>query len=157
MSDEKLDHKTRVVAKNSRKAIKFRGPECLNCKHPLDLSDVYCSYCGQLNTTKSLAIKDFFNEFLGSIITYDSKLRYTVRDLLFRPGVITRNYVNGQRLRYANPFRFFLSVSIIFFIFQGLIATSTTTFLIKLQQTGMVLNLNLQEAHFKFSVMALTH
>jgi len=126
MSDEKPDHKPKLLVKNSRKAAKYRGPECLNCKHPLTLSDVYCSYCGQLNTTKNLSLKDFFGEFLGSVFTYDSRLRYTIRDLLFSPGVITRNYVNGQRLRYANPFRFFLSVSIIYFILQGLISTFAT-------------------------------
>lgn len=125
MSDDKPGHKIKLISKNSRKAAKYRGPECLNCKHPLELSDVYCAYCGQLNTTKSLSIKDFFSEFLGSVLTYDSKFRYTVRDLLFRPGVITRNYVKGQRLRYANPFRFFLSVSIIYFILQGILGTFT--------------------------------
>ena len=111
--------------KKGRKAAIYRGVECLNCKQPLDLSDVYCSYCGQLNTTKSLKLTDFFGEFIGSIITYDSKFRATVKDLLFRPGVITRNYVKGQRLKYANPFRFFLSVSIIYFIIQGLISSFT--------------------------------
>lgn len=110
-----------------RKAAKFRGAHCLNCGTPLDLSDVYCSYCGQLNTTKNLSLKDFLGEFIGSVITYDSRFRYTLKDLLFRPGVITRNYVHGQRLKYANPFRFFLSVSIIFFLLQGLIETFTGT------------------------------
>ena len=119
MSDQ-LPEKTK-----GRKAVKYRGAECLNCKTPLDLSDVYCSYCGQLNTTKSLKLTDFFGEFIGSIITYDSKFRHTIKDLLFRPGVITRNYVSGQRFKYANPFRFFLSVSIIYFLIQGLIATIT--------------------------------
>ncbi|MFT5103929.1 MAG: hypothetical protein ACI86C_001590 [Candidatus Latescibacterota bacterium] len=123
MRDETPDHKPKLLVKNRRKAAKYRGHDCLNCKHQLTLSDVYCSYCGQLNTTKTLSLKDFFGEFLGSLFTYDSRLRYTIRDLLFRPGVITRNYVNGQRLRYANPFRFFLSVSIIYFVLQGLIGT----------------------------------
>jgi Protein of unknown function (DUF3667) len=106
-----------------RKAAKFRGPECLNCGNPLELSDIYCSYCGQLNTTKSLALKDFFGEFIGSIITYDSRFRHTLKDLLFRPGTITRNYVGGKRLMYANPFRFFLSVSIIYFLLSGIITS----------------------------------
>lgn len=111
------------VPTNSRKAAKYRAPECLNCGHPLDLSDRYCSYCSQLNSTKSLSLKDFFGEFIGSVITYDSRFRYTLKDMLFRPGVITRNYVKGQRLKYANPFRFFLSVSIIYFLLQSLIST----------------------------------
>lgn len=117
-----MDDKKPVPVKG-RKAMKYRAAECRNCGHPLELTDRYCSYCSQLNTTKSLQLKDFFGEFLGSIITYDSRFRYTLKDLLFKPGVITRNYVNGQRLKYANPFRFFLSVSIIYFILQGLIST----------------------------------
>ena len=110
-----------------RKAVEYRGAECLNCGTPLELSDVYCSYCGQLNTKKHLALTDFIAEFVGSIITYDSRFRFTLRDLLFKPGVITRNYVGGQRLKYANPFRFFLSVSIIYFLLQGILTSITGT------------------------------
>lgn len=110
---------------SGRKAAKYRGAKCLNCGHPLDLSDVYCSYCGQLNTKKKLSLSDFFGEFIASIVNYDSRLRHTVKDLLFRPGIITKNFVAGQRLKYANPFRFFLSTSIIYFLLQGLISTIT--------------------------------
>jgi hypothetical protein len=113
------------VNQSGRKAAKYRGAECLNCGQPLELSDLYCSYCGQLNTTKQLSLKDFFGEFIGSVLTYDSRLRYTIKDLLFKPGRITLNYVKGQRLKYANPFRFFLSVSIIYFLVQSLISTIT--------------------------------
>lgn len=111
------------VKGNSRKAEKYRGPKCLNCGHPLELSDRYCSYCSQLNTSKQLALKDFFGEFISSVLTYDSRLRYTIKDLLFKPGTISKNYVKGQRLKYANPFRFFLSVSIIYFLLNSVIAT----------------------------------
>ena len=117
---------TNKLAKSSnRKAEIYRGAKCLNCQHPLELTDKYCANCSQLNTTKQLALKDFFNEFFSSIFTYDSRLRYTLKDLLFKPGTITKNYVNGQRLKYANPFRFFLSVSIVYFILQGLITSIT--------------------------------
>lgn len=93
----------------------------MNCEHPLDKSDLYCPNCSQLNSDKQLSAKDFFGEFLSSIFVYDSRLRKTLNNLLFRPGKITRNYVDGQRLKYANPFRFFLSVSIIYFLATGLI------------------------------------
>ncbi|MAN58434.1 MAG: hypothetical protein CMC08_01210 [Flavobacteriaceae bacterium] len=118
------DHKP--IPSNNRKAAKYRGAECLNCGQPLDLSDIYCPYCSQLNSTKQLSFKDFLGEFVNSIVTYDSRLQHTVRDLLFRPGTITKNYVQGQRLKYANPFRFFLSVSIIFFLVNGLVTSFTT-------------------------------
>jgi len=99
--------------------LRYRGNECLNCGHPLEISDRYCSYCGQLNSTKKLSLQDYFGEFIISIVNYDSRFRYTVKDLLFKPGVITRNFTSGKRMRYANPFRFFLSVSIIYFLLSG--------------------------------------
>ena len=106
---------------SGRKSLRYRGSQCLNCNQPLDTSDVYCPYCSQLNSNKQLSAKDFFGEFISSLIFYDSRLRNTLNHLLFKPGIITRNYVRGQRLKYANPFRFFLSVSIIYFLLSGFI------------------------------------
>ena len=110
----------KLIKNKSRKAAIYKGAKCLNCEHPLELTDKFCSNCSQLNSTKQLSLKDFFDEFFSTIFTYDSRLRYTLKDLLFKPGTITKNYVAGQRLKYANPFRFFLSVSIIYFLIQGL-------------------------------------
>ncbi|MDX1462214.1 MAG: DUF3667 domain-containing protein [Marinirhabdus sp.] len=121
MDDKRLATSRKDVSEKNRKHFKYRGNKCLNCGQPLDLSDVYCPYCSQLNSTKQLSFYDFISEFLNSIVSYDSRLRYTVKDLLFKPGTITRRYVDGKRLRYANPFRFFLSVSIIYFLLNSTI------------------------------------
>lgn len=110
----------KLIKDKGRKAAIYKGAKCLNCGHPLELTDKFCSNCSQINSTKQLSLKDFFDEFFSTIFTYDSRLRYTLKDLLFKPGTITKNYVAGQRLKYANPFRFFLSVSIIYFLIQGL-------------------------------------
>ncbi|TSE07472.1 DUF3667 domain-containing protein [Aquimarina algiphila] len=99
---------------------KYRGDECLNCGVPLDIIDRYCNHCGQINTNKRLSLKDFFSEFFASIFSYDSRLRHTIIALLFKPGKISKEYIQGKRVKYANPFRFYLSVSIIFFIINGL-------------------------------------
>ena len=107
------------LQQSSRKSLNYRGNECLNCSHPLELSDRYCPYCGQLNSTKKISLSDYFGEFIISVVNSDSRFRYTIKDLLFKPGVITRNFTLGQRMRYANPFRFFLSVSIIYFLLSG--------------------------------------
>ncbi len=102
--------------KSERFLTKYRGLCCLNCGHPLDISDKFCSNCGQINSTKKLSFKDFFLEFFGGIFSYDSRMNRTLFTLIFHPGKISRDYINGIRTKYANPFRFFLSVSIIFFI-----------------------------------------
>jgi len=49
-------------------------------------------------------------------LDYDSSL-------LINPGNVSKNYVDGKRQRYTNPFRFYLTVSIIFFLLVGLYST----------------------------------
>ncbi len=99
-----------------RHRLQYRGTACLNCGHPLDISDKYCPNCSQENSTKKLSFKDFFDEFFASLISYDSKLLKTLTALLTKPGKITLDYVKGKRISYTNPFRFLLSLSIIYFL-----------------------------------------
>ncbi len=99
-----------------RFALKHRGVSCLNCEHPLDISDRFCPNCSQANTTKKLKLKDFFDEFFASMFSYDSKVIKTLSVLILKPGKITKDYINGKRVSYTNPFRFFLSLSIIYFL-----------------------------------------
>ncbi|WP_299441646.1 DUF3667 domain-containing protein [uncultured Aquimarina sp.] len=122
---------------------KYRGNECLNCGVPLDIIDRYCHNCGQINTTKKLSFKDFFNEFFASMFSYDSRLRHTIVGLLFRPGMISKDYIEGKRIKYANPFRFYLSVSILFFIISGLFIDFDSFITQKNNQNQELLNVNL--------------
>ncbi len=102
--------------KTIQSLTRYRGTSCLNCEHPLDVSDKYCPNCGQLNSTKKLSFTDFSREFFGNFFAYDSRFRRTLSAMIFHPGKISKDYIQGKREHYANPFRFYLSVSIIFFI-----------------------------------------
>lgn len=99
-----------------RDQLKYRGTNCQNCGHPLELSDRFCPNCSQANSTKKLTLRDFFDEFFANVISYDSKLLKTLSTLLLRPGSITKDYINGKRVSYTNPFRFLLSLAIIYFL-----------------------------------------
>jgi hypothetical protein len=101
---------------NKRSLIKYRGNYCLNCSTPLDVEDKYCHQCGQLNSKKQLALKDFFGEFFSNLFSYDSRIWRTIKHLLFKPGYVSKHFIAGKRFSYANPFRFFLSVCIVFFL-----------------------------------------
>ena len=99
-----------------RYALKYRGTCCQNCGHELDTSDRFCPNCAQINSTKKLTLRDFIDEFLNSVINYDSRLWKTFSALLLRPGQITTDYIAGKRISYTNPFRFLLSLAIIYFL-----------------------------------------
>lgn len=110
-----MGKKDGLVSKG-RYQLQFRGVTCLNCGHPLDISDKYCPNCSQANSTKKLTLKDFLDEFLSSVMNYDSKLLKTLSALIMRPGGITKDYINGKRVSYTNPFRFLLSLAFIYFL-----------------------------------------
>ena len=94
----------------------FRGERCLNCNTPLEKADKYCHQCGQINSKKRLSLFDFFAEFLANFISYDNRIWRTISGILFKPGKVTKEYCAGRRMHFANPFRFFLTVSIVFFL-----------------------------------------
>ena len=100
----------------NRKDKKYRGTQCINCETKLDVSEKYCHACGQLNSTKKLTIRDFIEEFFANFYAYDSRLRNTFFSLFSKPGIAAREFCEGKRHHHANPFRLFLSISIILFI-----------------------------------------
>jgi hypothetical protein len=104
------------VKHGGRYQLKFRGTECLNCGHPLELSDRYCPNCSQANSTKHLTIKDYFEEYFSDLVNLDTRLMRTLRVMLWQPGKITLDFIGGKRLSYANPFRLLLSLAIVYFL-----------------------------------------
>jgi hypothetical protein len=86
----------------------------------LDVSEKYCHFCGQLNSTKKLTIFDFLEEFFSNFYAYDSKIRNTFMFLFSKPGFVAKQIISGKRQTFANPFRLFLSVSLLLFIAYNL-------------------------------------
>ncbi|GGG53026.1 hypothetical protein GCM10011414_23340 [Croceivirga lutea] len=108
--------KNKELITKGRFELKYRGTACLNCGQPLDITDKYCPNCSQLNSTKKVVLKDFINEFLSGLINYDSKLIRTLYTMILKPGTITKDYINGKRIRYTNPFRFLFSLAFLYFL-----------------------------------------
>jgi hypothetical protein len=108
---------------NTRFKDNKKGYECLNCKQPLDSRDNFCSNCGQVNDLKPLSIKQYLKEFLSGFFAFDTRTLNTLIPLLFRPGKVALEYINGERMRYVNPFQLYLHTSIVFFLILNLMFT----------------------------------
>jgi hypothetical protein len=65
--------------------------------------------------------REFLHEFIGHHVALEGKLWVTLRKLLFAPGSLTVEYFAGRKLRYINPLRLYLTVSLILFAVLGLI------------------------------------
>jgi hypothetical protein len=94
---------------------------CSNCGAPL--GGKYCSECGQRHHEHAVHhFRHFIGEALEDLTHADSRLWRTLTALLFRPGLLTREFLDGRRIRYLPPVRLYLVVSLIFFVIVGLAA-----------------------------------
>lgn len=97
-----------------------KGIVCLNCNQPISDNDNFCSNCGQVNDELPLSIKQFISEFFSGFFSFDTRFFKTFIPLLFKPGKVSKEYVEGKRRKYVNPFQLYLHVTIVFFLIQGL-------------------------------------
>lgn len=84
-----------------------RAGACANCDAAL--SGPFCAQCGQ-RAHLHRTIGEVFHEFLHGITHFDGKAWTTLPMLLFRPGTLTRSYIEGHRARYIAPVPLFLLV-----------------------------------------------
>jgi hypothetical protein len=61
-------------------------------------------------------------EVLDDQLSLNSTLPRTIGALLFRPGHLTAEYVQGRIMRYVPPFRLYLVTSVLFFILLPVVA-----------------------------------
>jgi hypothetical protein len=86
---------------------------CQNCGQ--QLNGPYCYSCGQKHIGERESFGKFILHFLGDFIHFDSKVFITLRPLLFKPGLVPLDYVAGKRVKYLDPVRMYVFLSIIFF------------------------------------------
>jgi quinol monooxygenase YgiN len=96
---------------------------CLNCEAPLLGS--FCSACGQRNRRRLPRVLEMLGEVLGEVLEYDSRFWKTLWPLLRRPGHLTREFIDGRRVKFLPPVRMFLVLSIVFFALSGLTDADT--------------------------------
>lgn len=89
---------------------------CLNCGTPLIGS--HCHSCGQAaHVHRTLGA--FFHDLLHGVFHFEGKVWHTLPMLIFRPGKLTREYIDGRRARYVSPLALFLfSVFVMFAVIQ---------------------------------------
>jgi hypothetical protein len=87
--------------------------DCPNCEAVV--SGNFCHECGQETVLHPPSTREFVHEFIGHYVALEGKLWKSLLLLLFRPGQLTLEYINGRRVRYIQPLRLYLTFSLIFF------------------------------------------
>lgn len=81
--------------------------QCLNCG--ATLAGPHCHSCGQrAHVHRTLGA--FFHDLLHGVLHFEGKTWRTLPMLVWQPGRLTREYIDGRRARYVSPIALFLFV-----------------------------------------------
>ncbi|NNM75972.1 DUF3667 domain-containing protein [Sphingomonas sp. ID1715] len=78
---------------------------CLNCGEAL--TGPYCAACGQ-SAHIHRSFGAVWHELMHGVLHFDGKIWRTLPELAFRPGILTRRYIAGERAKFVSPFALFL-------------------------------------------------
>jgi hypothetical protein len=91
---------------------------CLNCRHVVEQR--FCPNCGQENTDSRKTFHHLFVHFFEDLTHYENAFWKTIRNLLFKPATLTKEYLSGKRLSYLAPVRLYIFISFITFLLIAL-------------------------------------
>ena len=87
---------------------------CLNCRHVVEQK--FCPNCGQENTDSRKTFHHLFIHFFEDLTHYENAFWKTIKNLLFKPATLTKEYLSGKRLSYLAPVRLYIFISFITFL-----------------------------------------
>ena len=87
---------------------------CQNCESPL--TGPFCAQCGQQDIDYHRGFHHLAHDLLENVFHFEGKFFVTVAWLLVKPGRITLEFLAGRRASQLNPLRFYIFVSVLFFL-----------------------------------------
>ena len=131
MTDENLQKPVPPRPEGPRKSLTILqkrlagSTQCLNCGTAL--KGPFCYYCGQPDKNFMRFFPALLREFMEDFLELDSRFTRTMKPLLFLPGKLTRDYLDGKRFRYTPPLRLYIFSSMAFFILAAMLAGDVIT------------------------------
>jgi len=85
---------------------------CLNCK--TELMGNFCHACGQHAHVRR-TVTSLIHDFLHGLLNFEGKIWRTLPLLAWKPGELTRRYIEGQRATFVSPIALFLFSAFLMF------------------------------------------
>lgn len=102
---------------------------CKNCA--TEFKGNFCPNCGQSTKEMDRPLSFLIYDFMGNMFAFDSRFFRSLYTLIFRPGKLTRDFVEGRRQRYMSPLKLYVFVSFVFFL---IVSIGTKNLVSKLDQ-----------------------
>lgn len=95
--------------------------DCLNCG--TELIGRHCHECGQPAHVHR-TVGAWWHDVAHSVLHFEGKIWRTLPLLAWRPGELTRRFVEGERARFVSPMALFLFTVFLMFALFGLLGAS---------------------------------
>ena len=93
-------------------AEKAYNTYCRNCG--TELHGGFCHECGQKASHADYTIKGFILEYLNNAYMWDTQIFGTIWHLMSKPGYLTRRFLDGKFVLYANPLKLNMFILFVF-------------------------------------------
>ncbi|GAB2497976.1 DUF3667 domain-containing protein [Algoriphagus taiwanensis] len=98
----------------------------MNCKNCGNLvEENFCGNCGQSIKISRINFSGFINDLSDSVFQVNRGLFFTIWELIVRPGIAIKNFLQGKRKPYFKPFAFLLTTSTFYFLLAEFTDQST--------------------------------
>lgn len=91
---------------------------CKNCETTYDEAFTFCPHCGQKRDDK-LTLKVLFYNTISNYFSFDARFFKSFFPLLFKPGYLAEQFIQGKRLLYLHPAQMYLFIAIVFFFLNS--------------------------------------
>ncbi|HEV2568204.1 DUF3667 domain-containing protein [Sphingomonas sp.] len=112
-----------VEPSHGRAGAAVHGGACLNCGEKLTGS--YCAACGQ-SAHIHRSFGAVWHELMHGVLHMDGKIWRTLPELAFRPGILTRRYIAGERAKFVSPFALFLFSALLLYATASIFGSKNT-------------------------------
>ena len=96
---------------------------CLNCFHVVE--NRFCGNCGQENIDTRKTFHHLFIHFFEDLTHYENSFWRTIRNLLFKPAALSKEYLSGKRMSYLAPVRLYIFISFITFFLMAVLRSNS--------------------------------
>lgn len=106
---------------------------CLNCNHVV--AQKFCPNCGQENIDTRKTFYQLFVHFFEDLTHYENSFWKTIRNLIFKPSALTKEYLSGKRMSYLAPIRLYIFISFVTFFVMSIVPENENDDIIKINET----------------------
>jgi hypothetical protein len=107
------------MEKSSSGSISMPEQVCKSCGN--EFQGLYCNVCGEkVIEAKDRSFRVFLNHILIATTIVDNKFVKSLSLTVRKPGFLSREYVDGRRVKYMRPLQMFFILNLIYFLFPVL-------------------------------------